>query len=309
MNGLNISRDKLDMLGKISVMAENLTGAFSLRVDGSPYAKGSSANVTISAKKDLPGIDIRVKDGTVGEKIHIPVILTQSGIKDLVYNDFYIGENCDVEIVAGCGIHNHGHEDSAHDGIHSFHIGKNSRVFYSEKHYGENAPGSGKNIMNPTTIIDIAEGGYMEMDTVQISGVDNTIRKTKGKLGDGAVLKITERIMTDGEQYAETQFEVDSEGEQQAALYFQRQRKQQMLRTHRMRRDHHGRGFRQRGAEDQRQFHRRVPHSRGGHRQDCGRTAGQADDAGSDRKGSGRPHNQRIYSVINRTVCEDCLLT
>ena len=121
MNGLNISSDKLDMLGKISVMAENLSGAFSLRVDGSPFAKGSSANVTIMAKKDLPGIDIRVKDGTVGEKIHIPVILTQSGIKDLVYNDFYIGENCDIEIVAGCGIHNHGHEDSAHDGIHSFH--------------------------------------------------------------------------------------------------------------------------------------------------------------------------------------------
>ena len=212
-NGLNISSDKLSMLSKISVMAENLTGAFSLRVDGSPFAKGSSPNVTISAKKDLPGIDIRVKDGTVGEKIHIPVILTQSGIKDLVYNDFYIGENCDVEIVAGCGIHNHGHEDSAHDGIHSFHIGRNSKVFYSEKHYGEAAPDSGKNIMNPTTIIDIAEGGYMEMDTVQIQCVDNTIRTTKGKLGDNATLKITERIMTDGDQYAETKFEVDLDGE------------------------------------------------------------------------------------------------
>ena len=212
-NGLNISSDKLSMLSKISVMAENLTGAFSLRVDGSPFAKGSSPNVTISAKKVLPGIDIRVKDGTVGEKIHIPVILTQSGIKDLVYNDFYIGENCDVEIVAGCGIHNHGHEDSAHDGIHSFHIGRNSKVFYSEKHYGEAAPDSGKNIMNPTTIIDIAEGGYMEMDTVQIQGVDNTIRTTKGKLGDNATLKITERIMTDGDQYAETKFEVDLDGE------------------------------------------------------------------------------------------------
>ena len=325
MADLSISKDKLDILGKLNVMAENLTGAFSLRVDGSPYAKGSSANVTITAKKDLPGIDIRVKAGTKGEKIHIPVILTQTGIKDLVYNDFYIGENCDVEIVAGCGIHNHGHEDSAHDGIHSFHIGKNARVFYSEKHYGESTAQSGKNIMNPTTIIDIAEGGYMEMDTVQISGVDNTIRKTKGKLGDGAVLKITERIMTDGEQYAETQFEVDlsrrcglryacdfafrGAGQQQAALYLQRQRQQPMFRSHRMRRHHHGCGFRQRGAEDQRQFHRRVPHSRGGHRQDCGRTAGQADDAGSDRKGSRRPHYQRIYSITCRTVCEDCLLT
>ena len=147
MAELNISKDKLDILGKLNVMAENLTGAFSLRVDGSPYAKGSSANVTITAKKDLPGIDIRVKAGTKGEKIHIPVILTQTGIKDLVYNDFYIGEDCDVEIVAGCGIHNHGHEDSAHDGIHSFHIGRNSRVFYSEKHYGESAPESGKNII------------------------------------------------------------------------------------------------------------------------------------------------------------------
>ena len=212
MSNLSISQDKLDLLGKLSVMADNLSGAFSLRVDGSPYAKGSSANVTIAAKKDLPGIDIRVKPGTKGEKIHIPVLLTQSGIKDLVYNDFYIGEDCDIEIVAGCGIHNHGHEDSAHDGIHSFHISQNAKVFYSEKHYGEKTPQSGKNIMNPTTIIEIAENGYMEMDTVQISGVDNTIRKTKARLGDGAVLKITERILTDGEQYAETQFDVDLDG-------------------------------------------------------------------------------------------------
>ena len=212
MSDLKISSEQLDMLAKINVMAENLSGAFSLRVDGSPYAKGSSANVSITAKKDLPGIDIRVKSGTKGEKIHIPVILTQTGIKDLVYNDFYIGDDCDVEIVAGCGIHNCGTEESAHDGIHSFHIGKNSKVYYAEKHYGEG--GNGKNIMNPTTIIDIAEGGYMEMDTVQIQGVDNTIRTTKGKLADKAVLKITERIMTDGDQYAETRFEVDLDGEE-----------------------------------------------------------------------------------------------
>ncbi|MDD6394854.1 MAG: SufD family Fe-S cluster assembly protein [Firmicutes bacterium] len=198
------------MLSKISVMADNLTGAFSLRVDGSSYAKGSSENVKIIAKADLPGIDIRIKAGTKGEKIHIPVILTQTGIKDLVYNDFYIGDDCDVTIVAGCGIHNCGSEESSHDGIHSFHIGKNSRVIYLEKHYGEG--GNGKNVMNPTTIVEIDEGGYMEMDTVQIQGVDNTIRTTKGKLADKATLKITERIMTDGEQYAETHFDVDLNG-------------------------------------------------------------------------------------------------
>ncbi|MGN0475582.1 MAG: SufB/SufD family protein [Acutalibacteraceae bacterium] len=198
------------MLSKISVMADNLTGAFSLRVDGSSYAKGSSENVKITAKADLPGIDIRIKAGTKGEKIHIPVILTQTGIKDLVYNDFYIADDCDVTIVAGCGIHNCGSEESSHDGIHSFHIGKNSRVIYLEKHYGEG--GNGKNVMNPTTIVEIDEGGYMEMDTVQIQGVDNTIRTTKGKLADKATLKITERIMTDGEQYAETHFDVDLNG-------------------------------------------------------------------------------------------------
>lgn len=211
MSDLKISTEQQDMLSKISVMADNLTGAFSLRVDGSSYAKGSSENVKITAKADLPGIDIRIKAGTKGEKIHIPVILTQTGIKDLVYNDFYIGDDCDVTIVAGCGIHNCGSEESSHDGIHSFHIGKNSRVIYSEKHYGEG--GNGKNIMNPTTIVEIDEGGYMEMDTVQIQGVDNTIRTTKGKLADKATLKITERIMTDGTQYAETHFDVDLNGE------------------------------------------------------------------------------------------------
>lgn len=210
MSDLKISTEQQDMLSKISVMADNLTGAFSLRVDGSSYAKGSSENVKITAKADLPGIDIRIKTGTKGEKIHIPVILTQTGIKDLVYNDFYIGDDCDVTIVAGCGIHNCGSEESSHDGIHSFHIGKNSRVIYLEKHYGEG--GNGKNVMNPTTIVEIDEGGYMEMDTVQIQGVDNTIRTTKGKLADKATLKITERIMTDGEQYAETHFDVDLNG-------------------------------------------------------------------------------------------------
>lgn len=210
MSDLKINSEQKDMLDKISVMAENLSGAFSLRVNGSSYAKGSSENVKITAKSDLPGIDIRVKAGTKGEQIHIPVILTETGIKDLVYNDFYIGDNCDVTIVAGCGIHNCGSEESSHDGIHTFHIGKNSRVYYSEKHYGEGA--DGKNIMNPTTIVDIAEGGYMEMDTVQIQGVDNTIRTTKGKLADNATLKITERIMTDGVQYAETHFDVDLNG-------------------------------------------------------------------------------------------------
>lgn len=211
MSELKISSEQQDMLNKISVMADNLTGAFSLRVDGSSYAKGSSENVKITAKTDLPGIDIRIKAGTKGEKIHIPVILTKTGLKDLVYNDFYIGDDCDVTIVAGCGIHNCGGEESSHDGIHSFHIGKNARVIYSEKHYGESD--SGKNIMNPTTIIEIDEGGYMEMDTVQIQGVDHTIRTTKGKLADNATLKITERIMTDGEQYAETHFDVDLDGE------------------------------------------------------------------------------------------------
>ena len=140
------------------------------------------------------------------------MVLSQSGLKETVYNDFYIGDDADVTIVAGCGIHNCGTDTSQHDGIHTFYVGKNARIKYVEKHYGE-GDGSGERILNPVTVINIDEGGYMEMDTVQIKGVTSTKRVTTAVLKEGAALEISEKIMTHGNQYAETDFTVDMNGE------------------------------------------------------------------------------------------------
>lgn len=187
-------------------------GAFNIREDGGLKERQVTANIDIVSKSDKPGIDVIVKENTKNERVDIPVILTKTGLNDLVYNDFYIGDNADVLIVAGCGIHNPGCSTSRHDGIHSFHIGKNAKVKYVEKHYGE-GEGSGEKILNPTTVIEIDEGGYMEMDTLQIKGVDSTVRKTDAVLGKKATLVIREKIMTHGAQFAETHFSVDLNGE------------------------------------------------------------------------------------------------
>jgi len=172
----------------------------------------SSANIEIKPKEDKPGIDIIVKPGTRGESVHIPVIITAEGLDDLVYNTFYIGENADVLIVAGCGIHNPGSTKSQHDGVHNFIIGKGAHVRYVEKHYGE-GEGTGKRILNPQTIIELAEGATAEMEMVQIRGVDSTKRLTKAVLGKGAHLNITERMLTHGQQVAESDMRVDLKGE------------------------------------------------------------------------------------------------
>ena len=160
-------------------------GAYNIRSDGELAGRNTTANIDIVSKTDKPGIDIYIKPGTKNESMHIPVIIEQSGLKDLVYNDFHIGEDCDVTIIAGCGISNCGSQDSQHDGIHTFYVGKNSKLKYIEKHYAE-GDGSGERIMNPTTIINLEEGAYMEMDTTQIKGVDSTKRITEAKLADGA---------------------------------------------------------------------------------------------------------------------------
>ncbi len=199
------------LLEKITGLKNSLTGAYSLRLDGSSHSMQSTENIKITRKTDKSGIDIHIASGTKGEEAHIPVILNQSGIKEVVYNDFYIGEDCDVLIIAGCGINNCGCDDSGHDGIHSFHIGKNSRVRYTEKHYAE-GDGTGKRVMNPTTEVELAENAYMEMDTVQIGGVDDTNRTTRAVLDDGATLVVTEKIMTEGDQYARTDFEISLNG-------------------------------------------------------------------------------------------------
>lgn len=201
-----------DLLEQVAGLHEIPTGAYNIRKDGELYGRSVSANIDIVTKTDKPGIDIIVKDNTVNESVHIPVIIAQSGLKESVYNDFFIGENCDVTIIAGCGIHNGGKDASEHSGIHSFDVGKNSKVRYVEKHYGQ-GEGTGERIMNPKTNILLREGSYMEMDTVQIEGIDSTKRETSAKILDDAKLIIKEKIMTHDKQYAETNFSVDLDGE------------------------------------------------------------------------------------------------
>ena len=189
-------------------------GAYNIRANGALGGRATTANIDIVTKEDKPGIDIIIKPGTVNESVHIPVIISESGLKDMVYNDFYIGENSDVVIVAGCGIHNCGDQDSAHDGIHTFHVGKNAKVKYIEKHYGENDPDAvGSNIMNPTTVVHVEEGGYIEMETTQIKGIDHTVRDTKAFLeGEGAKLVVRDKLMTHGKQHADAIFDVEMNG-------------------------------------------------------------------------------------------------
>ena len=199
---------QLDLLEQVAGIHEVPEGAYSLRINGKLHGKNSSENIQIVTKEDKPGIDIYIKAGTKNESVHIPVILSHTGLKELVYNDFHIGEDCDITIVAGCGIHNGGSDDSEHSGIHSFYLSKNARCKYIEKHYGE-GDGNGKNVMNPTTYVELEENSYMEMETAQIKGVDSTRRVTTGKVMKNATLIVREKIMTHGTQFAETEFDVD----------------------------------------------------------------------------------------------------
>ncbi len=200
-----------NLLEQIADIHEVPQGAYSLRINGQLFGKNSSEHIKIEKKSDKSGIDIYIEAGTKNESVHIPVLLSQTGLRELVYNDFHIGEGADITIVAGCGIHNSGSQESEHSGIHAFYVGKNARVKYIEKHYGD-GDGNGKNIMNPTTVVNIDEGGYMEMETAQIKGVDSTNRTTTARLADRATLIIHEKIMTHGTQFAETHFEVDLDG-------------------------------------------------------------------------------------------------
>ena len=211
-----MNNTELELLKIIADMEGTPSGAFNIRANGGLADRKVTENIDIRTKTDKPGIDIIVKPGTKGEKVHIPVIISETGLSDLVYNDFIIGENADVEIVAGCGIHNCGNENSGHDGVHTFFIGKNAKVKYVEKHYGD-SDGDGKNIMNPTTIVNIDDGGYMEMETTQIKGINSTKRVTKSRLSDNATLIIHEKLMTHADQYAETDFSVDLDGENSSA--------------------------------------------------------------------------------------------
>ena len=201
-----------NLLEQVAELHDVPEGAYNIRANGKAAARNTTANIDIVSKEDKDGIDIIIKPGTKNESVHIPVVLSESGLNETVYNDFIIGDDCDVTIVAGCGIHNCGVQNSEHSGIHSFHVGKRARVRYVERHYGE-GDGMGENIMNPTTVVEMDEDSYLEMETTQIKGVDSTVRTTKATLGSRATLIIKEKVMTHGKQLAKSDFTVDLNGE------------------------------------------------------------------------------------------------
>ena len=201
-----------NLLAQVADLHKVPEGAYNIRTNGKTDSRNTTANIDIVEKEDKSGIDIIIKPFTVNESVHIPVLLSQSGLQEVVYNDFHIGEGADVTIVAGCGIHNCGVDTSKHDGIHTFYLGKNAKVRYVERHYGE-GDGNGENIMNPETIVHLDEGAVLEMETTQIKGIDSTNRITRGDLAKGAVLEVSEKIMTHGKQFARTDFSVDLNGD------------------------------------------------------------------------------------------------
>ncbi len=204
-----------DLLLQIADLHSVPEGAYNIRSNGEGLGRNTTANIDIVTKTDgKEGIDIIVKAGTKKESVHIPVVITKAGLTDTVYNDFYIGEDADVVIVAGCGIHNCGGVDmtSRHDGVHTFYLGKNAKVKYVEKHYGE-GDGNGKSVMNPETVVHLDENAYMEMETTQIKGIDSTKRVTKATLKAGANFIVKEKLYTHGKQLADTDFVVDMNGE------------------------------------------------------------------------------------------------
>ncbi|MDE5820707.1 MAG: SufD family Fe-S cluster assembly protein [Lachnospiraceae bacterium] len=200
------------LLAQVADLHEVPAGAYNIRANGSLAGRNTTANIDIVTKGDQPGIDIIIKPGTKNESVHIPVLLSESGIKETVYNDFYIGEDCDITIVAGCGIHNGGKDASEHSGIHRFFVGRHARVRYVEKHYGQ-GDGTGGRIMNPTTEITMEEGAHMELEMVQIKGIDSTQRKTEASLAQEASLVVREKLMTHGTQYARSDFAVALNGD------------------------------------------------------------------------------------------------
>ena len=212
MENNNIQKIDENLLDNITDYKEIRKGAYNIRKNGKGVERKITENTNIITKKDVSGIDIYVKENTKFEIIHIPVIITESGLKDVVYNDFHIGKNANVIIIAGCGIHNDHHKNSQHDGIHRFYLEEGAKVKYIEKHYGEGI-GDGKRILNPVTEVYLKKGSSLEMDSAQIKGVDSTIRETKGVLEADTNFVVSEKIMTNGTQTAKTIFDVKLNGE------------------------------------------------------------------------------------------------
>ncbi len=215
--------DRLDqtMLEAVADLHEVPAGAYNIRKNGAGLSRRSTEHIVIEPKTDKPGIDIRIAPFTKNESVHIPVIITETGINDLVYNDFYIGEGADVLIVAGCGIHNSGCDTAEHDGVHRFHIEKDARIRYVEKHYGQ-GEGTGARILNPVTEVEQGENSVCEMELVQIAGVDSTVRDTTAHLAAGAKMIITERLLTHDKQTARSNMEIYLDGADSSAQIISR---------------------------------------------------------------------------------------
>ena len=203
---------QLRLLREVADLHEIPEGAYNIRANGDAAGRASTANIEIVAKQEVSGIDVRIKPGTKNESVHIPVVLTESGLKETVYNDFYVGRDADVVIVAGCGIDNCGNQDAQHDGIHRFWLEPGARVKYVEKHYGSGS-GRGKRILNPVTELWMDENSSMEMEMVQIKGVDDTTRTTRAELKAGAKLVVRERLMTHEKQRAISYYAVELNGD------------------------------------------------------------------------------------------------
>ena len=204
-----MARNKVDinLLREIADLEGTPKGAYNIRKNGKLDSRASTANIEIVTKEDKPGIDIHIKDGTVRQSVHIPVIITEAGLDEVVYNDFFIGKDCDVVIVAGCGIHNDGSDKSQHDGVHTFYVGENSKVQYVEKHYGE-GEGTGERIMNPATVVYLDKGASIQLDTTQIRGVDSTKRYTKVVVKDDGEAVVNEKLLTHDRQQATSEMDI-----------------------------------------------------------------------------------------------------
>lgn len=218
---MNFSKLDMNLLNAIADLQEVPAGAINVRRDGQAVIRQSSSQVDIRTNPENNGLVVEVKPGTRDETVHIPVILTRADFQDKVFNTFIIGEDAEVTIIAGCGIHNAGHGESRHDGIHEFIVADNARVRYVEKHYGEGSA-QGKKVLNPTTIVRVGKGASVEMEMFQIRGVDDTVRSTIAQVEAGGNLKILERLMTHGQQNAESLIEINIEGENGAAQILSR---------------------------------------------------------------------------------------
>ncbi len=213
MADIRIDDTTKDLLKTISGLdPERIASAFNIRSNGGCLGRQSSKNIKIDSKTDNPGLDIHIAPGTKGESVFIPACVTAAGFDDLVYNDFFVGEDADVRIIAGCGIHTENGEPARHSGIHRFFLERGARVVYEEKHIGTGSLNTEKNI-DPQTECFLDEDSYLEMDTVQLGGVSHSDRRTRAKLGDRATLVIRERLLTDREETAKTDFEVELNGE------------------------------------------------------------------------------------------------